>query len=97
MARPFIGITGISIDESTAKRYNLVEGVYIQSVKIKSPAELAGLKQGDVITEVNGTKVMSVTEINVIKNKLKVGDKITLKVYRDSKYIDVTVTLAEAN
>lgn len=95
VARPYIGITGVSIDETDAKRYNLVEGVYVQSVDIKSPAELAGLRQGDVITQVNGTKVLSVTEINVIKNKLKIGDKITVKIYRSGEYKEVTVTLGE--
>lgn len=95
VARPYIGISGVSISETDAKRYALVIGVYVQSVEIKSPAELAGIKQGDVICEVNGTKVTSVAEINVIKNKLKIGDKLTLKVYSNKEYKDITVTLAE--
>lgn len=94
VTRPYIGISGVAIDEIDAKRYNLVEGVYVQSVEIKSPAELGGLRQGDVITEVNGTKVLSVPEINVIKNKLKAGDKINIKVYRDKEYKELTITLA---
>ena len=97
IARPYIGIIGVSIDEKDAARYDLVEGVYVQTVEIKSPAELAGIRQGDVITEVNDTKVKSVSEINVIKNKLKIGDKIKIKVYRDKNYIDITVTLKEAD
>ena len=96
IARPYIGIAGVSIDATDAKRYNLVEGVYVQSVEIKSPAELGGLRQGDVIVEVNGTKVLSVSEINVIKNKLKIGDKITVKIYRDKEYKELTITLAES-
>lgn len=95
VSRPYIGITGVSIDATDAKRYNLVEGVYVQSVEIKSPAELGGIRQGDVIVEVNQTKVLSVPEINVIKNKLKVGDKITIKVYRDKEYKELIITLAE--
>jgi len=95
VVRPYIGITGASIDSTDAKRYNLVEGVYVQSVEVKSPAELGGIKQGDVIVEVNGTKVLSVSEINIIKNKLKVGDKITIKVYRDKGYKELKITLAE--
>ncbi len=95
ITRPYIGITGVSIDATDARMYNLVEGVYVQSVEIKSPAELGGLRQGDVIVEVNETKVMSVSDINVIKNKLKVGDKITVKVYRDKDYKELTITLGE--
>jgi len=93
ISRPYIGITGVSIDETDAKRFALVEGVYVQSVEIKSPAELGGLRQGDVIVEVNDKKVLSVPEINVIKNKLKVGDKIKIKVYRDKEYKELTITL----
>lgn len=96
IARPYIGIGGVEIDEYDAKRYNLVPGVYVQTVDIKSAAEKAGIRQGDVIVEVDGTKVASVTEINVIKNKKKVGDKLTVKLYRDGEYKTVTVTLALA-
>jgi len=95
VARPYIGITGVSVTAIDAKRYNLVEGVYVQAVEIKSPAELGGIEQGDVITEVNGTKVLSVAEINVIKNKLKIGDRIKIKVYRNKEYKELTITLGE--
>ncbi len=96
IARPYIGIGGVEIDEYDAKRYNLVPGVYVQTVDIKSAAELAGIRQGDVIVEVDGKKVASVAEINVIKNKKKVGDKLTVKLYRDGEYKTVTITLALA-
>jgi len=95
VARPYIGIAGVSINGVDAKRYGLVEGVYIQTVEIKSPAELGGIRQGDVIVELNGTKVLSVAEINVIKNKLKIGDNIKIKVYRDKEYKELTITLGE--
>lgn len=96
IARPYIGIAGVSITETEAKRYGLVKGVYVQQVDIKSPAELGGLRQGDVIVEVNSTQVASVAEINVIKNKLKIGDKIKIKIYRDKEYKELTITLGEA-
>lgn len=94
VARPYIGITGVSITATDAQKYNLVEGVYVHSVEANSPAELAGIQQGDVIVEVNGTKVLSVAEINVIKNKLKAGDQITIKLYRDKEYKELKITLA---
>ncbi len=96
IARPYIGIGGVEIDEDDAKRYDLVPGVYVQTVDIKSAAEEAGIRRGDVIVEVEGTKVASVAEINVIKNKKKVGDRISVKLYRDGEYKTVTVTLALA-
>lgn len=95
IARPFIGITGIDIDEAKAKQYNLVEGIYIKSIDNFSAAEKAGLKIGDVIIEANGNKIKTMEELNNIKNTLKIGDKMTLKVNRDGKEKEITLTLQE--
>lgn len=95
ISRPYIGIGGISITETMATRYELVEGVYVQTIEKASPAELAGIKQGDVVTEVSGKKVTSVNEINAIKNKHKIGEKLVIKVYRDKEYKEITVILLE--
>ncbi len=54
--RPYIGITGIDLNEETAKTYNLVTGVYVKSVEDFSSGEKAGIKAGDVIIEADGTK-----------------------------------------
>lgn len=92
--RPYIGITGSTLDASTAKRYNVPEGVYVEEILENGPAK-GKLEVGDIITEAEGTKVTSITEINNVKNNYAIGDEFTLKVYRDNKYIDVTVELAE--
>ena len=97
ITRPFIGIGGITLTESLASRNKLVAGIYVQQVTKKSPAEIAGIKQGDVIVEANDTKVGSIAELNVIKNKLKVGDTIKLKIYRNKEYITIDVTLASTS
>lgn len=93
--RPYIGITGSSLTEALAERYNYPVGVYVESVEDDGPAKDAGLEVGDVITEVEGQAVKSVEEINRIKNTYSIGDTITLKVYRDNDYIDVDITLGE--
>ena len=93
--RPYIGITGSSLTESLAQRYNYPTGVYVESVEEGGPAEEAGLEVGDVITEVEGEAVSSVDEINTIKNTYSIGDTITLTVYRNNEYITVDVTLGE--
>lgn len=94
ITRPFIGIGGITLTESLANRNRLVEGIYVQEVTKKSPAEIAGVKQGDVVVEANDTKVTSIAELNNIKNKLNVGDTIKLKIYRNKEYITLSITLA---
>lgn len=93
--RPYIGISGRDIDEKTAKQYGLVEGVYVVSVEQFSAAEKAGIKPYDVITEVDGKKISNMDELNEIKNSHKIGDTVTLKVYRDKDYVDVKLTLGE--
>ncbi len=93
--RPYIGIGGRDLDEDTAKRNNLVVGVYVLSVEEFSAAEKAGIKAGDVIIEVDGTKIKKMDELNEIKNKKQIGDSIKLKVYRNGKEKDFTVTLQE--
>ena len=93
--RPYIGIEGISVDEATAKKYNLVEGVYVRNAQDFSAAQKSGIKAGDVIVEVEGKKVESINDINEIKNTHKIGDKIKVKVYRNGEYKEIEVTLEE--
>ncbi|MDE5830452.1 MAG: PDZ domain-containing protein, partial [Clostridia bacterium] len=81
--RPYIGIEGTPIDKSMAKQYKLVEGVYVRKVEDFTAAQKAGIKVGDVITEVDGKTVTKTEEINEIKNAKNIGDKVTLKIYRD--------------
>ena len=54
--RPYIGITGMDLDEKTAKANNLVSGIYVKAVDDFSAAEKAGVKIGDVIVEADGQK-----------------------------------------
>lgn len=93
--RPVIGIAGRAVTEQDAKAYNLKVGIYVSSMTADSPAYMAGVKIGDIITECEGKKVETVEELNEIKNKHKVGDTITLKVYRQGKTIDIRLVLGE--
>ena len=60
-----------------------------------SPAYMAGIKIGDIITECEGTKIETVDDLNEVKNKHKVGDTLTLKVYRQGKTMDIKLVLGE--
>lgn len=95
IARPYIGFKGISLDEATAIRNGLTKGIYVDTVLEGSPAEEGGLKAGDVIVEVEGKKVETMDELNEIKNEKNIGDKISLKIYRKTKEMTVTITLGE--
>ena len=94
IVRPYIGIYGIDMDEATAKRNKLVEGVYVYQVFTGSPAESAGISRGDIIVEFDGQKVTTKQELNDFKNQKSIGDKVTIKIYRNGEYKDVEVTLS---
>lgn len=93
--RPYIGVRGRDLDEDTAKKNNLVVGIYVLSVEEFSAAEKAGIRAEDVIIEANGTKVKTMDELNEIKNKKKIGDTLKIKLVRGGKEKEVTVTLQE--
>ena len=94
--RPYIGISGRDLDEEVAKKYNLVKGVYVISIEDFSSAEKAGIKSGDVITKIDGKEVSTMDELNTIKNTHSIGDTITLTIFRENAYKDITVTLGES-
>ena len=93
--RPFIGISGIDLDESTAKKYNLVVGIYVKSVEDFSSAEKGGLKSGDVIIEADGKSITTMDELNEIKNSHQIGDSMKLKINRNGSEKEITLTLGE--
>ena len=96
VTRPLIGLTGRDINEATAKANKLPEGIYVVSVEEFSPAEKAGLKSGDVITEFDGKKVKTMNELNSIKNEHKPGDEVSMKITRDNNEQELKITLAES-
>ena len=93
--RPYIGISGISLDESTAKKYNLTVGVYVKTVQNFSPAEKAGLQSGDVIVKADDKDITTMDELNEVKNSHKIGDTMKLKINRNGEEKEVTLTLEE--
>ena len=93
--RPYIGISGKDLDEATAKKHNLVVGIYIGDVQSFSPAEKANLKIGDVIIKADGKDVKTMDELNEIKNSHKIGDTMSLTINRSGEQKEIKVTLEE--
>lgn len=93
--RPYIGITGMDLDEKTAKTYNLVQGIYVKSIDDFSAAEKAGFKIGDVIIEADGKKITKMNELNEIKNTHQIGDEMKVKINRNGDEKELTITLGE--
>ena len=93
--RPYIGITGMELDSETAKRYNLVEGIYVKDIETFSAAEKAGIRIGDVIIEAEGQKITTMDQLNEIKNSHNIGDELKIKVNRNGQEQEITLTLGE--
>lgn len=93
----YLGITGEQITEETGKKYNMPEGVYVSAISDTGAASKAGIRQGDIITAIDGTKVAQVSDIQEIVNSKRVGTTIEVTLQRnngksyDEKKIKVTL------
>ena len=93
--RPQFGITGVTVSEADASHYNMPQGVYVYGVTDGSAAYEAGIRQGDVITAVEGTEITDMDTLNEIKNQYNAGDTITITIFRAGESMDVSLTLQE--
>lgn len=93
--RPAIGISGDSLPSYYRTYYRLPEGVYVTSVNEGSDAKAKGIREGDIVTAINGEKICSIDELNTVKNQYAAGDEVTLTIYRSGAYYEVTVTLVD--
>ena len=96
-ARPYMGVSIQQIDPSTATRYNLpVEwGAYVTRVGSGSPAESAGIRQGDIIVRMDDQTFDEDTQfVNALFNYTP-GDVVEVEVVRNSQHITMQVTLTE--
>lgn len=98
ITRPYLGISMYSLDEVKEAFYdseNISEGVYIADVEKGSPAYDAGLRKGDIVTKVNEDEIPNVAYFKYNLYKYKVGEKISITVYRGSNEKVIEVTLGE--
>ena len=81
------------------KKLDVTAGAYVKgsnnaSAVIKGSAgDKAGIKDGDIITTVNGTKIGTAGSLGSLIGEYAVGDTVKLEVYRDKKYIQLEVKL----
>lgn len=99
VTRGRIGIQGgQELTPELAKAFNVPNGhgALIGKVVPDSPADKAGLKDGDIVVEANGKTIKDFQQLRYIVGLLRVGDKVNLKLLRDGKPKDVTVTVGKA-
>lgn len=99
--RALIGIQGQDVknyvdakkDKGEDIDLGTMEGIYVAKVTEESAAEETGMKEGDVITAIDGKPVNKMAELQEVLAKKRPGDKVSVTYLRDKKKATKTVTL----
>jgi serine protease Do len=95
VTRGYIGVMIQSITPALAQEFNLKEttGALVGDVVANGPAEQAGFKEGDVVTEFNGQKITDSRQLQLAVAETSPGSKVPVKILRDgeNKTLEVTV------
>lgn len=88
---------GISISERYTREvlsfYGYPAGAVVSGVIEGSPADLAGIRRGDIITELNGTAISEYTVFGDVLHDLEPNQKVSIKIYRSGRTYDATITI----
>ena len=93
--RPDIGITGQAISTFYQFYYRMPAGILITGLESGSSAADAGLRRGDILTQLDGTAVTTLDKLEEIVYASSVGDELEAVVYRDGQEFTVTITVGE--
>lgn len=86
---------GVYGEEAISQSENGIDGVYAKEVTRNGLAYEAGIRPTDIIVEVNGMKVNTVSDINTIMSKFKSGETIKYKVFKNGDYVDFKIKISE--
>jgi S1-C subfamily serine protease len=98
VVRPYLGISGITLNRAIAESYDIPSenGVLVVKVGRGSPANQGGVSAGDVILEADKKPLKSWEELQHSVQNKKVGENIELSIGRNNEQGTVTVILGEA-
>lgn len=88
---PYLGIIGVEVPESVSRERSIPRGIYVKEVEADSPAMEAGIRSGDIITEVNRTNIASLSGFTKKLMEFTVGDPVKVKGMRQgaSGFVEV--------
>ena len=97
VTRAYLGIVPQNVTPAIAKAFGVKEftGALVGGVSADSPASKSGLKNGDIILELNGKPVTDANELRMTISMMAPGTTVNLKVLRDGADRNMTVTLGE--
>ena len=93
------GKFGISVQELTEdlqQEFGVSKGVVISEVQQQSPADNSGLQRGDVLTEIDGRTVASVSQVRNAIGLLRVGEQIEIRFVRDQQPFATEIYVGES-
>ena len=95
--RGWLGVSIQNLTPDLAKSLGIkeTEGALIAGVENSSPADKAGLKRGDLITEMNGKKITDATALRNVVASMAPGAKADIKIIRSGKELTITAVLGE--
>ncbi len=96
--RPYLGIgtQQVPLPDAVKARVNQDSGLLIVAIEPQSPADRAGLMQGDTMVALNGTVTNNLEDLYAGLRKIKVGATQTVKVVRAGEVKEIAVTVGEA-
>ncbi len=86
---------GVYGEEAISQSENGIDGVYAKEVTRNGLAYEVGIRPTDIIVEVNGVKVNTVSDINSIMSRFKSGETIKYKVFKNGDYVDFKIKISE--
>jgi S1-C subfamily serine protease len=91
----FLGVASVTVTDDIRQRFGLQasKGALVVSVTPGSPADDAGLRQGDVVTSIGGDQISSSDDLGSAVRKHKAGDKVEVRWQRGSQQQSATVDL----
>lgn len=87
-------IMGIKAVDAVPGQNNGVRGVYVKEVIIGSDAAIAGVHPTDIIVQADALKILSLKDFEGVIKLHKVGDPIKYKIFRDGKFIQITIVVS---
>ena len=88
-----VGVADLRPEVAKELKVDSADGAIIEHVEKGQPADKAGLKVYDVVTEVNGRQITNAQELITQVGAIPVGQKAKLQVYRDGKPAEIVVTI----
>ncbi|OQW53681.1 MAG: hypothetical protein A4S09_07190 [Proteobacteria bacterium SG_bin7] len=97
VSRGWLGVAIADLTPDVAKQLQVdaPEGALIQHVEKGQPADKAGIRVYDVVTEVNGKQIASASELITYVSQVPIGQKAKLHIFRDGKPLDIFVTVEQ--